>query len=118
MKARKYEMGGKPPVKLTAATVVAPKGGGIKNQTFGSKDYLQRKDDLMAIEVSKFMEGKPKGYKITESERRVMQDEVRGKLDKGGQRTVAPVFKDTGVKLTAAEIAQAERINEEKRKKA
>jgi hypothetical protein len=56
------------------------------------------------------MEGKPSGYKITESQRRVMQDEAREKLTKGGQRSVAPVFKDTGVKLTPAQIAERNRI--------
>jgi len=113
-KVVKYQMGGKPPikppVKVAGATVVAPKGGGVKSQTFGTKDYTQRRDDLMAILVSKFMEGKPKGYKITESERRVMQDDVRKKLTEGGQRLVAPVFKDTGIKLTPAQIAERDRI--------
>jgi hypothetical protein len=113
-KVVKYQMGGKPPikppVKVAGATVVTPKGGGVKSQTFGTKDYTQRRDDLMAISVAKFMEGKPSGYKITESQRRVMQDEAREKLTKGGQRSVAPVFKDTGVKLTPAQIAERNRI--------
>jgi len=107
----------KPPVKVQGATVVAKKGEGIKMQGFGTKDLVQRRNDLMAIEVSKFMEGKSKDYPISEGQRRLMQDRVREKLIKGGQQFYAPVFKETGVKLTPAQIADKKRLEEAERRK-
>lgn len=108
----------KPPVKLQGVTVVAKKGEGIKTMSFGTKDFAQRQSDLMGIEVSKFMEGKPKSYKISDAERSNIKDNVRAELRKGGQQYSAPAFRDTKKPLTAAEIAQSNRIDEEKRKKA
>lgn len=121
-RATKMANGGKtpvkPPVKVQGVTVVAKKGEGIKTMSFGTKDFPQRQADLMGIQVSKFMEGKPKDYKISDAERSNIKDNVRAELRKGGQQFSAPAFRDTKKPLTAAEIAMAKRIDEERRKKA
>ena len=113
-RATKMANGGKtpvkPPVKVPGATVVAKKGEGIKMQSFGTKEFPQRQADLMGIEVSKFMEGKPKSYKISDAERSNIKDKVRAELIKGGQQFSAPVFRDTGTKLTPAQIAERDRL--------
>ena len=113
-RATKMANGGKtpvkPPVKVRGATVVAKKGEGIKMQSFGTKEFPQRQADLMGIEVSKFMEGKPKSYKISDAERSNIKDKVRAELIKGGQQFSAPVFRDTGTKLTPAQIAERDRV--------
>lgn len=95
--------GGGKKVTVAGATVTAPKGGGIKTQTYGTKDYTKRRDELMAMEVSGLTKGKPKGYAISETERKMAQDRVREKLTKEGVRQVAPGFKDTGKRLTPEE---------------
>lgn len=106
-----------PGATVPGATVVAKKGEGIKMQGFGTKEYSQRRDDLMGIEVAKFMEGKPKSYKISDAERSNIKAKVREELIKGGQQFYAPVFRDTGKKLTPANIAKAKQIEEERRKR-
>jgi len=54
----------------------------------------------MNIEVAKLMEGKPKGYKISEADRKMAQDRVREKMTKSGMRQTGMAFKDTGKRLT------------------
>jgi len=92
--------GGGKKVTLAGATVTAPKGGGIKTQTYGTKDYIKRRDELMAIEVAGLTKGKPKGYAISDKDRKMAQDRVREKLTKEGVRQVGLGFKDTGRRLT------------------
>ena len=108
----------RPTVKLQGVTVVAKKGEGIKKMSFGTPDFQQKRDSLMTAEVSKFLKGKPKGYKISDEQRYDIKANVREALEKGGQQYRALAFRDTSKPLTAAEIAQAKRIDEEKRKKA
>jgi hypothetical protein len=116
-----YKMGGKPPVKPPAkvqgATVVAKKGEGIKTQGFATSDFQQKRDSLMTAGVSDFMKGKPKDYKISAAERSNIKDKVRAELIKGGQQFYAPVFKETGAKLTPTQLADKKRLEEEQRKK-
>ena len=120
-RATKMANGGKtpmkPPVKVQGVTVVAKKGEGIKTQGFGTPDFQQKRDSLMTAGVSDFMKGKPKDYKISDAERSNIKDKVREQLIKGGQQYYAPVFKETGVKLTPAQIADKKRLEEEQRKK-
>jgi hypothetical protein len=106
-----------PTVKVQGATVVAKKGEGIKTQGFGTSDYLQKRDSLMTAGVSDFMKGKPKSYKISDAERSNIKDKVRAELIKGGQQFYAPVFKETGVRLTPAQIADKKRLEEAERRK-
>ena len=108
----------RPAVKVQGATVVAKKGEGIKAMSFGTPDFQQKRDSLMTAEVSKFLKNKPQGYKISDDQRYDIKANVREALEKGGQQYRALAFKDTSKPLTAAEIAQAKRIDEEKRKKA
>lgn len=108
----------KPPVKVQGVTVVAKKGEGIKAMSFGTQDFQQKRDSLMTAGVSSFMKGKPKDYKISDAERSNIKDKVRAELIKGGQQYSAPAFKETKKPLTAADLAQAKRIDEERRKKA
>ena len=121
-RATKMANGGKtpmkPPVKVQGVTVVAKKGEGIKAMSFGTPDFQQKRDSLMTAGVSDFMKGKPKDYKISDAERSNIKDKVRAELIKGGQQYSAPAFRETKKPLTAAEIAQAKRIDEERRKKA
>ncbi len=96
--------------KLSAVTVTDNKGAGVKPATFAGKDYEERRANLMAMEVSKLMEGKPKGYKISEADRKMAQDKVREKLQKDGTLQRGMMFKETGKRLSPEEQAYAERV--------
>lgn len=96
--------------KLSPVTVTDKKGAGVKPATFAGKDYEERRANLMAMEVAKLMEGKPKGYKISETERRIAQDKVREKLKKDGTLQRGMMFKETGKRLSPEEQAYAERV--------
>lgn len=96
--------------KLSPVTVTDNKGAGVKPATFASKDYEERRANLMAVEVSKLMEGKPKGYKISEADRKMAQDRVREKLQKDGTLQRGMMFKETGKRLSPEEQAYAERV--------
>ena len=71
----------------------------------------------MTAGVSDFMKGKSPAYKISDAERSNIKDKVRAQLIKGGQQFYAPVFKETGVKLTPAQIADKKRLEEAERRK-
>ena len=96
--------------KLSPVTVTDKKGAGVKPATFAGKDYEERRANLMAVEVSKLMEGKPKGYKISEADRKMAQDRVREKLQKDGTLQRGMMFKETGKRLSPEEQAYAERV--------
>lgn len=108
--SNKYPNGGKLPVKVAGATVVAPKGGGVKEQTYGTKDYVSRQKQLMDEKAAAYLKKNPSISKtIPEVERKMMQDEVRAQLTKEGVRQPGMMFKDTGRRLTPEEekIARA-----------
>ena len=96
--------------KLSAVTVTDKKGAGVKPQTFGMKGYEEERTNLMNIEVAKLMEGKPKGYKISEADRKMAQDRVREKMTKSGMRQTGMSFKDTGKRLTPEQEAEVARL--------
>jgi hypothetical protein len=92
--------GGKP-VKVAGATVVAPKGAGVKKQTYGTDDYVSRQKQLMDEKAAAYLKKNPSVSKtIPDTQRRMMQDEVRAQLTKEGVRQPGMAFKDTGKRLT------------------
>ena len=114
---KKYANGGKPPVDekkkpvvVAGATVTAPKGGGIKMQTYGTADFNKPRDELMTQKAQAYLKKNPSASKtIPEVERKMMQDEVRAQLTKEGIRQPGMMLKDTGRRLTPEEekIARA-----------
>jgi hypothetical protein len=97
--------------KLSPVTVTDKRGAGVKPASFGTKDFEERRANLMAMEVAKLTEGKPKGYKITETERRIAQDKVREKLKKDGTLQRGMMFRETGKRLSPDEQAYAEKAD-------
>lgn len=97
--------------KLSPVTVTDKRGAGVKPASFGTKDFEERRANLMAMEVAKLMEGKPKGYKITETERRIAQDKVREKLKKDGTLQRGMMFRETGKRLSPEDQAYVENID-------
>jgi hypothetical protein len=93
--------------KLSPVTVTDTKGAGVKPQTFGTKGYEEERTNLMNIEVAKLMEGKPKGYKISEADRKMAQDRVREKMIKSGTIQRGMAFKETNQRLTPEQEAYA-----------
>lgn len=96
--------------RLSPVTVTDQRGAGIKKQTFGDKGYEEERANLMAMEVAKLMEGKPKGYKISETERRIAQDKVREKMTKSGSRQRAMAFKESNKRLSPEQESDFRRI--------
>jgi hypothetical protein len=96
--------------KLSPVTVTDKMGGGVKRQSFGSGDFEEERSNLMNIEISKLMEGKPKGYQISEAERKMAQDRVREKLQKSGKLQRGTAFRDSGRRLTPAQEAEVARL--------
>lgn len=96
--------------RLSPVTVTDKRGAGVKPQSFGMKGFEEERTNLMNMEVAKLMEGKPKGYKISEAERKMAQDRVREKMQKSGMLQRGTAFKETGKRLTPAQEAEVARL--------